>query len=116
MRVGFIRDQGNKKSNMTTLSKGKTEGTAKVRRMTQTFTFNSPNAMSVQLVGGFTDWQQKPINMRQVQDGVWQTTIELEPGLHPYRLLVDGRWFDDPQCFVMVPNPCESQDAICQAS
>jgi 1,4-alpha-glucan branching enzyme len=78
----------------------------------QTFSFSAPGAMSVQLVGDFTHWQQRPINLRKGADGVWRTTIELQAGTHRYRFLVDGQWRDDPECAVRVPNPFGSQDAV----
>ena len=80
----------------------------------QTFAFAAPTAMSVQLVGGFTHWQQKPINMQNGVDGLWQATVELAPGAHHYRFLVDGQWRDDPECTVRVPNPYGNQDTVRQ--
>jgi 1,4-alpha-glucan branching enzyme len=83
---------------------------------TQTFSFTAPTAMRVQLVGDFTHWQQQPINLYKGQDGIWLTTVELSPGKHHYRFLVDGRWEDDPECTVRAPNPYGSQDAIRQVA
>ena len=83
---------------------------------TQTFSFTAPAAMSVQLVGDFTHWQQQPINMRRGADGIWRATIELPPGAHQYRFLVDGQWRDDPECELHAPNPFGSQDAVRQVA
>ena len=68
--------------------------------------------MSVQLVGDFTDWQQKPINMQKGADGTWHTSVELPPGKHSYRFLVDGQWRDDPECTLRVPNPFGGEDSV----
>jgi len=76
------------------------------------FAFTAPTAMSVQLVGDFTQWQQKPVNMRKGPDGVWRTIVELPPGTHHYRFLVDGQWRDDPECSVNVPNPYGTRDSV----
>jgi len=46
----------------------------------QRFSFAAPDAMSVQLVGDFTHWQQNPINMLKDPDGVWRISVELKPG------------------------------------
>ncbi len=78
----------------------------------QTFSFTAPAAMSVQLVGDFTHWQQRPINLRKGADGVWRTAVGLSAGTHRYRFLVDGQWRDDPECTVRVPNPFGGQDAV----
>ena len=80
----------------------------------QTFTFVSPDAKSVELVGDFTQWQQQPIRLQKSADGVWRTTVELPTGPHYYRFLVDGQWHDDPKCTLHVPNPFGSQDCVCQ--
>lgn len=85
-------------------------------KQSQTFSIAAPTAMSVQLVGDFTHWQEKPINLHKEKNGVWRATIELEPGEHHYRFLVDGQWRDDPECAVRVPNPYGSQDSVRQVS
>jgi len=82
----------------------------------QTFSFKAPDAMSVQLVGGFTHWQERPIQMHKGANGVWTTTVELEPGTHHYRFLVDGQWRDDPECALHVPNPYGSEDSVRQVA
>jgi 1,4-alpha-glucan branching enzyme len=81
-------------------------------RKPQTFSFQAPMATSVQLVGDFTHWEKSPINMRKGADGIWQATVDLEPGRHYYRFLVDGQWRDDPECALQVPNPYGSRDAV----
>jgi 1,4-alpha-glucan branching enzyme len=71
----------------------------------QTFSLRSPGAMTVQLVGDFTQWQQHPITLQKEQDGVWKAKVELPPGVHHYRFMVDGEWHDDPECTLREPNP-----------
>lgn len=83
---------------------------------TQTFTLAAPTATSVQLVGDFTSWQQKPISMQKGERGIWHAKVELTPGEHHYRFLVDGQWHDDPYCALHVPNPYGSQNAVCRVS
>jgi 1,4-alpha-glucan branching enzyme len=80
----------------------------------QAFSFTAPTALSVQLVGDFTDWQKHPINLQKGPDGIWRTTVNLGPGPHHYRFLVDGQWRDDPECTVWVSNPYGSRDAVRQ--
>ena len=82
----------------------------------QTFSFSAPEASSVQLAGDFTRWQQQPINLRKGADGVWRANVELAPGDHHYRFLVDGQWHDDPECALHVPNPYGSRDAVRQVA
>ena len=80
----------------------------------QIFSITAPAAMSVQLVGDFTHWQEEPIAMKKGHNGVWEVAAELPPGTHHYRFLVDGEWHDDPECTVRVPNPFGSQNAVRQ--
>jgi 1,4-alpha-glucan branching enzyme len=86
--------------------------TTKARTQTgkmQAFSLTAPAAASVQLVGDFTGWQQKPVNLQKSADGIWRTTIPLASGMHHYRFLVDGKWSDDPGCPLHVPNPYGGQ-------
>jgi 1,4-alpha-glucan branching enzyme len=82
----------------------------------QAFAISAPDAASVQLAGDFTNWEQKPVKLQKGADGVWRTHVELSPGEHHYRFLVDGQWRDDPQCALHVPNPFGSQDAVRQVT
>jgi len=82
----------------------------------QTFCIKAPSALRVQLVGDFTHWKERPINLHKGHEGVWHTTIDLQSGTHRYRFLVDGQWQDDPECKVRVPNPFGSEDDIRQVA
>ena len=76
--------------------------------------------MSVLLVGDFTHWQQKGIPMQKGENGIWTATLELPPGTHHYRFIVDNewrddpecKWRDDPECTLRVANPYGSQDMV----
>jgi 1,4-alpha-glucan branching enzyme len=81
-------------------------------RRTQTFSITAPTAQTVQLVGDFTHWKERPVNLHKESGGVWRAKVELEPGEHHYRFLVDGEWRDDPECTVRVPNPFGSTDSV----
>jgi len=85
-------------------------------RRLQTFSFKAPTATSVQLAGDFTQWQKQPINLQKGVDGIWRTSVELPPGTHHYRFLVDGRWQDDPECKSLVPNPYGGRNAVRQVA
>ena len=82
----------------------------------QTFSFSAPGALSVQLVGDFTQWEERPINLQKSMDGVWLITIELKPGTHHYRFLVDGQWSDDPECTLRASNPFGSENMMRQVA
>lgn len=78
----------------------------------QEFYYTAPEANSVQLVGDFTHWQRKPINLVKQAEGIWKTALTLAPGTYHYRFLVDGEWCDDPQCTLRVPNIFGSHNMV----
>jgi len=84
--------------------------TTKAKR--QTFSFTAADALSVMLVGDFTGWQDKPISMTKGEGGLWTASVNLSPGTHHYRFLVDGQWRDDPECTVRVPNPYGGENSV----
>lgn len=78
----------------------------------QTFRFKAPTAMSVLLVGDFTHWQKNAIPMHKGKDGIWSAAVELPPGKHSYRFMMDGEWRDDPECKLRVSNPFGGENMI----
>jgi chromosome partitioning protein len=56
-----------------------------------------PRAKSVQIAGDFNNWQPTRTPMQRVgESGVWQAKIKLPGGKYRYRLVVDGKWQQDP--------------------
>lgn len=78
----------------------------------QQFSFRAPGGLSVQLLGDFTHWQKQPVHLKKENDGIWRTSVQLEPGTYHYRFVVDGQWHDDPECTLRVPNPFGSENMI----
>ena len=107
-KKGSVKETGKETAKETTSPKGKKSSKE------HGFSFRAPEAISVQLVGDFTHWQESPISLRREQGGVWHASVELTPGTHHYRFLVDGEWRDDPECAVRVPNPFGGQDMTLQ--
>ena len=68
----------------------KTTNTKMIKIKPQKFAYATAAAKNVQLVGDFTNWQERPIPLRKEPDGVWHAAVPLEPGTHYYRFLVDG--------------------------
>ena len=62
------------------------------------FAILDPEAQSVALVGDFTEWEAKAVQLKKQKNGQWKATVPLAPGSYEYRFLVDGQWRDDPQC------------------
>ncbi len=61
-----------------------------------TFRVYLPEARTVQLVGGFTDWRTRPVRMTREHTGWWSVTLELPAGDHDFSYLVDDtQWVAD---------------------
>jgi 1,4-alpha-glucan branching enzyme len=59
------------------------------------FSLFAPNAKHVNLAGDFNNWSSWSRPMLQ-SNGQWRTTIQMSPGRHQYKFIVDGRWIADP--------------------
>lgn len=77
------------------------------RRQTVDFTYH-PGDSSVQkvsLVGDINNWNSEKTTLT-LQNGVWKTSLQLDPGNYPYQLVVDGKWMLDPA------NPVKKDNGI----
>ena len=89
---------------------------AKLYKRKETFSLAEPQAMNVQLVGNFTEWEKNPISLKRQKDGVWKATVPLEPGNHEYRFMVDGEWRNDPSCPTHAKNPFGIENCVREVS
>ncbi len=65
-----------------------------------------PRAKSVQIAGDFNSWRPEETLMQKVDTGgVWKTKLSLPVGKYHYRLVVDGRWQQDPYNELTELNP-----------
>jgi hypothetical protein len=61
------------------------------------FTYDDPSAGSVHLAGSFNNWNMNAQPLTQGDDGVWRVVVDLEPGEHEYKFVVNGsEWIADP--------------------
>ena len=59
------------------------------------FKVRAPGAKKVQLVGEFNNWNPNSHLMEKDDEGFWEVRLWLAPGRYEYKLLVDGRWWED---------------------
>jgi chromosome partitioning protein len=65
-----------------------------------------PHAKEVYIAGDFNSWHPGKTQMQKVgNSGIWQTKLQLPPGKYQYRLVVDGRWQQDPYNETTQMNP-----------
>ncbi|MCX5662396.1 MAG: AAA family ATPase [Planctomycetota bacterium] len=57
----------------------------------------APTASCVYVAGDFNGWSDTATPLKRDERlGVWQTCIPVPPGRYRYRLVIDGRWTQDP--------------------
>ena len=72
-----------------------------------------PHANKVQLAGDFNNWQPGKTKMEKVGDGgIWQLKMKLAPGKYRYRLVVDGKWQQDPYNEITELNPFGEHNSV----
>lgn len=65
-----------------------------------------PRAETVQIAGDFNGWKPAETPMTKVgESGVWKASLKLPAGKYRYRLVVDGKWQQDPYNEITEPNP-----------
>ena len=62
------------------------------------FFMPTPDVRQIHLAGSFNNWSATANPLRGPRgDGYWYTELELPPGTHAYKFVVDGdRWLEDP--------------------
>lgn len=68
------------------------------RKVRHTVKLPDPTAQyyEVQFAGDFNNWNPKETPLMQLQQGVWQADLFLEPGIYPYKVVANGNWLLDP--------------------
>ena len=79
------------------MSKSTDNGNCKV-----TFVYEPPETVEkVFVAGDFNNWD--PASMRMTRrNGTFRKRVELDPGEHTYKYVVDGEWQPDPRADVQV--------------
>jgi hypothetical protein len=88
----------------------------KAAKRTVTLRAEVGEAREVILTGDFTAWANDQVRLAKGRNGEWTGTIDLAPGEYQYRLLVDGKWRDDPAAATRIPNPFGSSNCVLKVS
>lgn len=52
----------------------------------------APSAARVHIAGDFNNWNPRATPMRRQRYGRWVAVLDLPPGPHEYKFIVDGQW------------------------
>lgn len=88
------------------LSKAKTP-----KAIATVFTFHSATAKKVSLAGDFNNWDMGSLSAKKDAKGNWSVKVNLAPGRHEYKFVVDGAWINDPVA-AAVSNSYGSQNSV----
>ncbi|HAJ56566.1 MAG TPA: chromosome partitioning protein ParA [Candidatus Omnitrophica bacterium] len=77
-----------------------------------TFEFSTEGVNSVFVVGDFNNWTLNDDAKLDKVDGVWKKRLNLKPGAYKYRLVVDGKWQEDPGNPNAEKNPFGELDSL----
>ncbi|MDA0912853.1 MAG: alpha-amylase family glycosyl hydrolase [Bacteroidetes bacterium] len=76
-------------------------------------TYNSEKAVNdVKIIGGFTNWQSAAKPLEQITERKFEIELFLDPGVHPYQLVIDGIEQPDPNNPRRVSNGFGSWNSI----
>jgi chromosome partitioning protein len=82
-----------------------------------TFTAFFPDANSVQIAGDFNNWRPERTPLKKYnKSGFWRIKLPLDAGTYRYRLVVDGRWLQDPYNDTSEMNPYGEFNSVVQVS
>ncbi len=104
-----------KKTTLISYKKNKTPYGITQTKEGITFVFYFPQAKTVQIAGDFNNWQpEKTYLMKTGNNGIWKTILSLPAGKYCYRLVVDGKWQQDPYNNATEPNPYGELNSVLQ--
>lgn len=75
-----------------------------INRQLVTLSFDNSDANDIQIAGEFNDWQPDHGVETRIVNGILQKVLSVKPGAYQYRLIVDGKWQEDPDNPLQVTN------------
>lgn len=74
------------------------------RQRSVKFQVRATQGSEVFLAGSFNNWDPNSIALKRNGGGLYSASVNLAPGRHEYKFLVDGAWRNDEQCSQQVAN------------
>jgi 1,4-alpha-glucan branching enzyme len=70
----------------------------------------SGKAAKVAVAGDWNGW--KPEAMKKQKDGSYAVTLQISPGRHEYKFILDGNWVHDPDATGVITNIFGSLNSV----
>lgn len=84
---------------------------------------HAAEATTVCVAGTFNGWNPAATPLTRRDGGTWEVTLDLPPGRHEYKFVVDGAWCCEPGCPEppagcpkCVPNPYGTMNRVVEVS
>jgi len=84
---------------------------AKTKARRVKFQLQAEPGCEVYLAGTFNSWNPRKNKMKYA-NGMYTTTLTLEPGRYEYKFVIDGVWCVDPACTEWAPNGLGSLNSV----
>jgi len=89
-------------------------GSKKPQRQMVVLNFDEIDCKRLQLAGDFNNWvPDQDIETRNI-NGHWQKVFTAAPGVYEYRIVVDGKWQQDPTNSAEIPNELGGINSLLQ--
>jgi chromosome partitioning protein len=76
------------------------------------FTIVAPRAREVRVTGAFTAWSHEGVPLEREENGTWSAIIDVGPGQHEYRFIIDGVWVKDPNNEEYIMNEFGQENSV----
>ena len=92
---------------MSNTEESQEEGSEGAKKVKTRITCRAEGAQSVWIAGSFNDWKPDEFPMEWQPEsvpsgdddvGIWVVELELLPGRHEFKFVVDGEWCCSPDC------------------
>jgi Glycogen recognition site of AMP-activated protein kinase len=81
------------------------------------FRLRAPGATAVRVIGSWDDWEARGKPLAPTREpGLWEAWLELAPGQHRYRFVVDGQVVRPPDAPRYVPDDFGGEDAVLEVT
>lgn len=81
------------------------------------FRYRAAQASTVEVIGSWNEWATPGVALTPTREpGLWEAVVEVPPGAHRYRMLVDGRAVRPPDAPRYVKDDFDGEDAVIDVS